>query len=407
MLFGMAMLWSGHACGKEGEIGVRTSWQENQPSASSFAVPELFRRMASKLTQQELYLHLQQGMWTFRAQATATQQINGGYSNEKGIINELYADFSIADIEASIGKKVVSWGVGYGYRPLDVIQRETRQALRTFELEGVPMLELEYFTATSAITAIVSNRLRFDGTSPQTGNYEGALKYSTLLGNSDVHFLLYQKQGDGISAAAGASTTSGDHLEWHGSLRYLSSYTTLQHKLSGQAPALLRAADTFTAQKHHHGLLALLGASWTWESGYSLMLEAWHDDTAWSRGQWQELLRINAMQRQQLSIGAPEQAVYGNINANNRVYSQQNLLKDTLFMRLSYDGDQFDPNLSMLYTPADGGMVFTASADYDWSDHILLFASVRVMGGIGSSAYSNAADRLQLFIGLQVSGSIL
>ena len=180
MLFGIAVLWSGQACSEEGEIGSRISYQQNQPSASSFAVPELFRRIPSELTQQELYLHLQRGVWTFRAQATATQQVHGGYTNKKGAINELYADFSIGEVEGSIGKKVVSWGVGYGYRPLDVIQRETRQALRTFDLEGVPLFMLEYFTATSAVTAIVSNRLRFDGISPQEGNYEAALKYSTL-----------------------------------------------------------------------------------------------------------------------------------------------------------------------------------------------------------------------------------
>jgi len=407
VLVGIAVFWSGQAYSEEGELGARISYQRNQASSSSFAVPELFRRTPSALTQQELYLHLQHGMWTVKAQATATQQVNGGYTDEKGAINEAYADFSLGDVEGSIGKKVVSWGVGYGYRPLDVIQRETRQALRTFDLEGAPMLMLEYFTAESAVTAIVSNRFRFDGFSPQKGEYEGALKYSTLLGNSDVHFLLFQRQGEGASAGAGASTTYGDHLEWHGSLRYLSSYTMLQHKLSGQPAALPGSTDVFATEQHHHGVLALLGASWTWGNSYSLMLEAWHDDTAWSRSQWQELLRINDSQHQKLSVGVPEQAAYGNVNANSRVYSQQNLLKDTLFMRLSYDGDSFDPNLSLLYTPADGGMVFTASADYNWSDHIRLFGSARVMGGKKNSAYRNAADRWQVFIGLQISGSVL
>ncbi len=407
VMVGMAMLCSGQAYGREGEFGARFSYQQDYPSSSLFAVPAQLRQFPTKRAQQEAYLHLQQGVWTFRGQIKGTQQINGGYTDEKATINEWYADFSIADIEASIGKKVISWGVGYGYRPLDVIQRESRQALRSFDLEGVPLLVLEYFTAESATTAVLVNRVRFNGFSPKKGVYEGALKYSTLLGNSDVHLLLHQRQGEEVSVGGGISSTAGDHMEWHGSMRYLSSYTTLQHKLSGKTPSLLGAGSAFSYQKHQQGILALLGASWTWESGYSVMLEAWHDDTSWSRGQWQELFRINREQKNMLALGAPTSAVYGNLAANNQVYSMPNPLKDTLFMRLSYDGDTFDPNLSLLYTPADGGMVFTASADHDWNDHTLLFASARMMSGKKDSAYRNAADHWQLWIGLQMSGAIL
>ena len=406
IFFGVYAVGVGVVHGEEGEVGARISWQQNKPSSSSFSVQESFRPVPARLTQQELYMHIQQGVLTFRGLATATQQANGGYHQEKATINELYADFSLSDLDASIGKKVVSWGVGYGYRPLDVIQRESRQTLRTFDLEGVPMLEMEYFTAESAVTVIVANRLRFDGISPTNGAYEGALKYSTLLGNSDLHLLLYQRQGESASVASGTSTTYGEHLEWHASMRYLPSYNMLKHRLSGQVPSLLVGSSAFETQKKHNGIQALLGASWTWENGCSLMLEAWHDDTAWSRNRWQELLHINNTQHQMLHLGAPTQAVYGNISANNQVYSQQNLLKDTLFMRLSYDGDAFDPDISLLYTPVDGGAVLTASADYKWSDSVQLFGNARIMGGKKNSAYNNTADRWQLFIGLEISGAV-
>jgi len=401
------MISSEPAYCEENEFGARISYQQNQPSSSSFSVPALFRQAPPRLTEQEFYLHLQQDVLTFKGQATATQQVNGGYTNEKGTINELYADFLIGEVEGSIGKKVASWGVGYGYRPLDVIQQEPRQALRTFDLEGVPMLELEYFSAESAVTAILANRLGFDGFTVKEGIYQGALKYSTLIGNSDVHALLYKRQGEGVSVGGGFSDTLGEHLEWHGSLRYLSGYSILRHRLSGKSVSLPEPSSLFINEKHQHGFQALLGASWTWANGFSLMLEAWHDDTAWSHNQWKELLRINSAQRQLLNIGAPSPAVYGNISANNQVYNQQNLLKDTLYMRLSYDGDTFDPNLSFLYTPADGGTVFTVSADYDWSDHIRLFGSARVLGGKQTSAYNMAADHWQVYIGMQMSGSLL
>ncbi len=271
MFSGLLAAGIGTAHGEEGEIGAHIFWQQDQPSSSLFAVPEAFAPMPAKRMRQELYLHMQQGLLSFRGQVHATQQADGGYTDEKATINELYADFSLADLEGSIGKKVVNWGVGYGYRPLDVIQREPRQALRSFDLEGVPVLELAYFSAESAVTAVLANRLRFDGLTPQQGAYEGALKYSALLGSSDMHLLLYQREGEGVSIGGGASATHGEHLEWHASARYLASYTV---------PGMMNAAGFFTPERHRHGFLALLGASWTWESGYSLLLEAWHDDTA-------------------------------------------------------------------------------------------------------------------------------
>jgi len=407
ILFGMSVLWSGSGDAEEDELGLRLSYQQQQFATSSFGIPDMFRPIPSKLLQEEFFLHLQQGFFTFDAQLTAEQQADGSYADVAGIIYELYTDFIVGGVEGSIGKKVASWGVGYGYRPLDVIQREDRQALRIFDLEGVPMVMLEHFTADSAITAVVANRLRFSGMTPHLEIYEGALKYSTLFGNSDVHLLIYQREGEGPSAGAGISSTYGEHLEFHGSVRYLSTYHILQHRLAGRPPALLNAADVFTLQEKRHGILALLGISWTWENGFSLLLEGWHDDTAWSQGQWQELLAINQFQRQQLISGAPERAVYGNILANSRIYSGQNLLKDTLFMRLSYDGEKIDPDVSLLYTPVDDGAVLTASVDYDWSDRILLFGSARWMTGRGGSAYREAADRWQLFVGLQISGRLL
>jgi len=392
---------------QESEIGARLLYQQQQPSAIGFSVPYPLSPTPHKLSTQDIYLHLQQRSWTFRGQISATQQSNGGYTDTKGTIHEWYLDFSINEIEASIGKKVASWGVGYGFRPLDVIQRETRQALRTFDLEGVPMLMLEYFSADSAITAVVTNRLSFNASTPHRGAYEAAIKYSTLLGNSDLHLLLYQQQGEGFSVGAGSSTTSGNHLELHGSLRYLLGYHKQIHQLHRQPPVLLNTRNVFNRRSQHHGIQALLGASWTGENGYTLMLEAWHDSTAYSSKEWSDLLRINRGQRNQLLTGAPRQMVYRNIMANSLIYKNQNILKNTLFMRLLYDGEKTDPNLSLLYTPADGGAVLTASADYAWNDQVSLLGSARLMGGRNNSAYRQSSTRWQLFIGMQLFGNIL
>jgi len=396
------MLFSSQVYGEEAEVGMRLSYQKQGLSNSSFVIPKVYRNISRQSVEQDAYLHLQQGIWTFNGQVAATQEINGNLTDEKGIIHELYVDTSIGNLEGSFGKKVVSWGTGYGFRPLDVIQRESRQALRTFNLEGVPMVLLEYFTKESALSTVISNRLRFGGITPRKGKYEMAVKYSTLLGNSDLHLLLYQQQGNGLSAGIAASTVVGEQLELHGSARYLSVYHKALHKLSGQPVRLLSNAQVFSQQRQYNGVQALLGGSWTWENGFSLMLEAWHDDTAYSRQQWLELLRINRFQQKQLALGAPPQAVYNNTYANSLIYSKQNILKDTVFMRLSYDGDKLDPELSLLHTPLDGGVVLTVSANYAWSQNVSLFGSVRLLSGRKNSAYRASSERSQVFVGLQL-----
>ncbi len=116
---------------------------------------------------------------------------------------------------------------------------------------------------------------------------------------------------------------------------------------------------------------------------------------------------MNTALWQKLAVGVPAGTVYGGIGASNQVYKQQNLLKDTLFMRLSFDGTSFDPAIAVLCTPADGGVVLTTDADYAWSDQLKLFASARVMGGRQYSAYRQSAIRWQAWVGLVFSGSVL
>jgi len=400
---GLGLLWVSPASADESELGVRGLFQKNGSSDSAFVVPDAYSQTADYWTQQDMYLHLRQGAWTVRGQLSTLLSSVDNDLGIKATLNELFMDFSLGETEGSIGKKVVSWGVGYGYRPLDVIQKEDRQALKTFDLEGRPMLMLEYFTQDSAITAVLVNKMKYDALNATRGEFEGAMKYSTFIQNFDVYMLLYQHQGESLSVGAALSTTYGDHFEFHGSARFLPSYKKFVHRLSGQTPTLLTQRDVYDTPTGYNALQALLGASWTWGNGFGLMLEAWHDGTAWSASQWDELIQINAVQRQLLDVGAPEVAVYGNVGANNSVYNQQNLLKDTVFMRLSYDGIKIDPELSILYTPADGGFVMSGSVGYEWSDSVSLYGSSRLLGGRKGSAYRESSTGWQLFAGIEVT----
>lgn len=98
-----------------------------------------------RAVREELQLRWQDG--GFNAQASARWQAAAGQTAvEEQRIQQLYYDGAAAPEQGwTIGKKVMSWGVGQAYRPLDVVQREDRRAVHPRPLEGVPMLAWQQF----------------------------------------------------------------------------------------------------------------------------------------------------------------------------------------------------------------------------------------------------------------------
>src|ERR1700704_1821572 len=61
----------------------------------------------------------------------------GADPTSRALINQAYFDFGEGAIRGSAGKKVLSYDVGYGFRPLDLLQREARLQVLPPALEGV------------------------------------------------------------------------------------------------------------------------------------------------------------------------------------------------------------------------------------------------------------------------------
>src|SRR3569833_1312326 len=82
-----------------------------------------------------------------------------GASDEEGqlVLNELSFERKAADGFITVGRKVMSWDVGYAFRPLDGVQQEDRRALNVINLVGVPLLAYESFSTDSATTFVWSN----------------------------------------------------------------------------------------------------------------------------------------------------------------------------------------------------------------------------------------------------------
>ncbi|WP_374584098.1 hypothetical protein [Pseudoduganella sp.] len=196
-----------------------------------------------------------------RSVLTATR-IDGGGIRPR--LNELTYDRAFAGGFLTVGKKVMSWDVGYAFRPLDVVQREDRRALIPLALEGIPMLAWERFDSDSATTFAWANPTR--GRADQARDDEAiAIRHYRQRGARDEYAVLRLSRRNVMEAGASFSQVASDGLELHASL------------LWQQRPA--------------HGGKALAGFTWTTESKLSIIGEMWTDRSAGPGQQRNRMLR--------------------------------------------------------------------------------------------------------------------
>lgn len=198
-------------------------------------------------------------------------------SDEDGrvTLNELSFERAAGSGFVTFGKKIMSWDVGYAFRPLDVVQQEDRRALNVTNLVGVPLLAYERFTAGSALTFVWSNPGRGKADQPR-GDESLALRWYASGDARDRYAVLRVSHRNGIEGGVSFSQVHGDGLELHGSVLFQQRH------------------DTWNGprwEQHGSGGKALAGLTWTTESKWMMVAEAWADRTALKGQQHNVLLR--------------------------------------------------------------------------------------------------------------------
>lgn len=284
----------------------------------------------------DLELRLQEG--GFNGQGVLRQEVAAGRSPEyHGIANQAYYDGQVTPgLGWTIGKKVMPWGVGFGFKPLDVIQREDRRAVNPAPLVGVPLVAVERLTDNDAWTLAWT---RPGGGMGDTDSRDSSLAahWYRLAGGDDLHGVLRVSERRRLEAGAGITHVIGDEWSLYGAALY-------------QARGLQRQDGSFAGE----GIKSVAGVQWTGESGTSVLAEAWHDDDA------------------RLATRSP---------------------RDNLLLRLSWDDrDGFKPYAEVLMTPSDGGRVASAGAAWEGNRNRITLG-LRHYGGAAGSAYAQSPVR--------------
>ncbi len=371
----------------------------NSPFALA-ASPTNFGRDRSR---QEVELRSKLADINLVATARSTIQEDSRPDNDI-IVNEIYYETTLFEQRLSLGKKILSWDVGFGFRPLDVIQQENRRAVFTTTLEGVPYIAWEKFTEDSAWMVLFANPGRGKAGAPKDDG-SLALKYYLRAGNTDSHAVARVSERYRFETGAAFTRVADEGLQWHGSLLYQQRYEKNFNRLIGTSGNPLASSDPLESRSFKHGTKALMGFTWTGVSGVSVLGEAWYDPSAYSANEWREVIDLARRQAALLGTpGIPDSAVQGNIAYSTRYFDRPNLLRKNLLWRLSHrqEGGSFEPALDFLYTPEDGGRVVTISFGYE-GNRYRIDAGLRAFGGKRDSAYRSLPEDRIVYFAAQAS----
>jgi hypothetical protein len=317
------------------------------------------------------------------------QRLAGGAINGGLRVNELQASAERGAWAVSAGKKVVSWDVGFGFRPNDVVQQEARRTLLSSALEGRPLLQAEHFGADNATALVWVNPQQLnaaDGDSRGARESALALRHYRHDGALDWHAFARVGAHTGASIG-GALAWVGDAWEVHGSLRALQRHDGWTDGAS--APGALPRANPWQISTQGPATQALIGAQWTGEWQQSLLVEAWHDGSAPGDAQWAAWGRRN---QALLASPAPAAARAGNLAWQATPFDGPNLRRDSVFVRLAWQPDRWQLALDALLHPTDHGQILTASLQWQ-GERWRLNAALRLYGGPSDALLAQLPQR--------------
>ena len=318
------------------------------------------------------------------------QRLEGGTLRSDAWVNELYASGEAADWQFSAGKKIVGWDVGYGFRPNDFVQQEQRRTLLPTTPEGRPLLMAEHFDASTAWAFVLVNP-----TQPQwqRGADEPALAARAYQRDGAVDWFGFARYGahTGGSVGAASAWVATEAVELHASIRYLNEADSVAIDTAAVAgsPTGLVPTNPWVDTSVRHAVQALVGGTWTNADQVSLLAEAWWDGTAPSNAQWEAWdarnRQLGALVGTPARAPIPASAIAGNLAWQASAFgASANLHRANLYMRLSWTHEKWQPAVDLLYTPADGGSIATASLGWQ-GDRVRVDGGLRVYGGPGSA----------------------
>ncbi len=379
--------WQSASAEMESSLLMNPQWI-NYNKQSVFAVPDSL--VAQPPAQSRQILEWKTEYHGLNLMGNWNYTLDNAQSSSKGSMLEAYFSTSWNNIDFSLGKKIISWGTGYGFRPTDVIFNQDLQSTSKETFEGVPQFSLNYYLDMGEIALVAV-----------PDSYQGDMlfgRYFESFEQYDLQLLAGYSQQRGTQLGAAGVWIVNDSLALHFD-------ATLSEKYQKEVNSLINSNSTlplannnpFVSKEYQAAVRSLVGLNYSWGENNNIIVEYWYDDFAYSKTQWQDLIHLAEKQRQLLSSNIPAQAVYGNLAWNLQAMQSIYLLQHNLFLLWSQQGDDgWLPSLSVLYAPEDGGVINTLelSNNLDWMQ---INIGYRHFGGKADSVYAQLLPEAQFY----------
>ncbi len=317
------------------------------------------------------------------------------------IISELFWQSSVDIVDISLdlqlGKVRIDWGVGYGYRPLDIFTPYRRNPIGIQVEEGAGVASVSYFDDQGEWTLIYtdSSWAQQDGNALEEQNEQqgvGIRRYG-LVGDTEYQWLAYYDDVRRGLLGASLVTVIDTAWEFHSSAVYQAEYYAYQE--SKTVPYFI------SLDKQDNAYQALAGFTWADAIGNSVVLEYWYDSRGWSERQWKKAIEIKALMYQQ-------------------GFNHTNMVRNNIMFHWSLDPNAFaswqwsknadwltklTPTFDVLYSPQDNGVMVTQWLNYLLHDSgqssVEAELAARFIGGKSESVYANLPDNYMLLFNLK------
>lgn len=318
--------------------------------------------------------------------AQATFKINSGKKDNyyTSYFNQLYYENKFGNYNITLGKKVISWGVGHAFRPLDVIQQEDRTLVNAPTLSGVPLISVDRFTDSGALTFVWSNPYKFEDDTNREKSV--AIRYFRFSDSYDFHLVgKYSKTKKG-EFGLGGTYILNDNISLFASALYSRHYSKRLNRLIGTNNYY--SADNPMYNKISSNAYRFdAGFQWTGDSGFGVLLEIFHDGEAYSESDWK---RLNDLTKNQIRFSnfITQEILASNIAWSTTAFKNVNLISDNLLLRFSYDdSDGFKPYIDFMLA-SDGGLMSTVFFAYE-KNRLRYSLGFRHYGGNRNSVFHN------------------
>jgi len=326
-----------------------------------------------------------------RIAVTATNINDDNEFVDNVVLTEVYKDFSIAELDFTIGKKRVDWGVGYAYRPLNYLKPQVRNATGIVVEEGAWIGSAEKYTDSGKVALVAfNNKSQLDSQSDDTKGI-GIHVYS-LRGDWEIQTMgFYDDLRHGILGGS-VNTVIGDSTTFHSSVVWQHKYAKTTHR----ANASNFQQNTINEEELDGGFQSLFGLTHNFANNISLLAEYWYDSRGPTRKEWENLFAAGQLQSQTAEL-APL------LFAAGQVFTATNLVQHNVLLHARYEGSKFNPVLDMQLAPADSGLITTGRVGYEWMPGQNIEIGARGFGGASNSVYSQLPRRNTYFF--RISGS--